>query len=195
MELLILGVVAGALAVVPLGVLWLMMRIALFGRNHTTRHGDVAVVLGARVIHGEACPVLRERVRHGVELWCRGQVRRVMLTGGRAQDWGVSECEAARRAAIELGAPEEVLILESSSRTTWENMVQAHHLMQQHGLETALIVSDPPHMMRAMAMARRAGLRAEPAPTAFTRYRSRRKRAVFLWREARSYLAFRLLGF
>jgi uncharacterized SAM-binding protein YcdF (DUF218 family) len=82
------------------------------------------------------------------------------------------------------------MLSEDRSHTTRQNMAEAHAVMQANGLDTALVVSDPLHLPRALRLARAAGLDAWPSPTPFSRYRSFRTRAAFLLRES-----FYLTGF
>ena len=70
--------------------------------------------------------------------------------------------------------------------------------MRRHGLQSALIVSDPLHMQRAMLLARDIGIRAHAAPTPTSRYRSWKSKGPSLAYETffyLSYLATRSLGF
>jgi uncharacterized SAM-binding protein YcdF (DUF218 family) len=55
--------------------------------------------------------------------------------------------------------------------------------MQKHGLKSAIIVSDPLHMKRAMMMAEDLGIEAASSPTPTTRYRSLQTKLGFLIRE------------
>ena len=55
--------------------------------------------------------------------------------------------------------------------------------MRDAGMETALIVSDPLHMRRAMEMAEALGIEARPSATPTTRYQSWTTQAPFLLRE------------
>jgi uncharacterized SAM-binding protein YcdF (DUF218 family) len=55
--------------------------------------------------------------------------------------------------------------------------------MKTHNLKSAIIVSDPLHMKRAMMMADDLGIEAVSSPTPTTRYRSLRTKLGFLVRE------------
>ena len=56
-------------------------------------------------------------------------------------------------------------------------------MMQKNGLKSAIIVSDPLHMKRAMMMAAGLGIDAVSSPTPTTRYRSLQTKLGFLVRE------------
>jgi uncharacterized SAM-binding protein YcdF (DUF218 family) len=66
--------------------------------------------------------------------------------------------------------------------------------MLEHRLDTALIVSDPLHMKRAMRMAAELGVEASPAPTPTSRYRSWATKAPFLARELYFYNHYLIFG-
>ncbi len=116
------------------------------------------------------------------------------MTGGRADAARPAESVAARNYAVRQGVPPDAILVETSSRSTHENMLYAKKVMEENGMRSALIVSDPIHMRRAMAMARDVGIDARPAPTPTSRYISPRKKAGFVWRETKSYVAYRLFG-
>ncbi|HEX8687254.1 MAG TPA: YdcF family protein [Pyrinomonadaceae bacterium] len=138
---------------------------------------DAAVVLGAAVWGAKVSPVFRERINHGVDLYRKGRVRKLIFTGGRGNDGEPTESAAARRYAMRGGVPAADILIEEQSHNTYENLLNAKRLADARGVRTVLIVSDPLHMMRAVAMARDVGLEAEPSPTPSTRYRG-------LWSQA-----------
>ena len=62
--------------------------------------------------------------------------------------------------------------------------------MDENNYETAIIVSDPLHMKRAMLLAEDAGIKAYSSPTPSTRYVSLRTKIPFLARE--TFLLYRI---
>ena len=120
---------------------------------------DVIVVLGARVAAGgRASPAMARRVRRGVALFHEGAAPRLLLSGGTGPP---TEAAVMRELALAAGVPDERLLLEERSRTTWENARFSARLMAEEGLEGALLVSDRLHLPRALLSFRRAGLRVE----------------------------------
>ena len=67
--------------------------------------------------------------------------------------------------------------------------------MRKNGLKTVIIVSDPYHMARAMAMAEDLGIRAYPSPTPTSRYKDSDSRTQwkFFAEESAHLMAYRLL--
>ncbi len=173
---------------------WLFGATYLYGLRTSGEQADAAIVLGAAVWGEEPCPVFRERINHGLALYREGRVKRILMTGGRGDATRPAESIAARNYAVRQGVPPDAILVETASRSTYENMVYSKEVMEANGLRSALIVSDPIHMRRAMVMARDVGIDARPAPTPTSRYISPRKKAGFVWRETRSYIAYKLFG-
>lgn len=144
---------------------------------------DVAIVLGAAVIDGEPSPVFRERIAHAIDLYRVGKVERLIFTGAKGEGSGIAESEAARVLALAEGVPDQAILTEDESVTTMHNLVEAQLLMRDAGAATALIVSDPLHMRRAMEMADALGIAAQPSATATSRYQSWTTQLPFLLRE------------
>jgi uncharacterized SAM-binding protein YcdF (DUF218 family) len=162
----------------------LVTDVALYGQVTDRGPADAAVVLGAAVYGDVPSPVFEERIRHGVGLWQSGAAGLLVMTGGRSPEDRLSEAEAARDWALAQGLPAEKIGFEAASRTTEDNLAFARPVLQQHGAHRILLVSDPLHMRRAMAHARKLGLDAHPSPTPTTRYRSWEPWSRFLVREA-----------
>jgi uncharacterized SAM-binding protein YcdF (DUF218 family) len=68
----------------------------------------------------------------------------------------------------------------------------AKRVMSEQGFDTALIVSDPLHMKRAMMYADDLGMKAYSSPTPTSLYRSWKTRLPFLFREEFFYIGYRL---
>jgi uncharacterized SAM-binding protein YcdF (DUF218 family) len=64
-----------------------------------------------------------------------------------------------RRLAIKAGVPENAIVLEDQSRSTEENLANAHAIMRARGWRTALIVTAPYHLLRAEIIAQDLGMR------------------------------------
>jgi uncharacterized SAM-binding protein YcdF (DUF218 family) len=162
---------------------WVGWRIVHGSGVDETRRADVAIVLGAAAYGDKPSPVFEQRIAHAVDLYRKGTVRMIILTGGYGDGARFSESEVARRYAIEQGIPARDLLLEKKSRTTLDNLRMARDLMKEHALKSALIVSDPLHMERAAWMMQDLGVTAWRSPTLTTRYTSLESRAGFLARE------------
>jgi uncharacterized SAM-binding protein YcdF (DUF218 family) len=163
-----------------------------YASNMDTAQADAAIVLGAAVWDGRPSPVFEERIKHAIELHRSGQVASLIFTGGLGKDDQLSEAEVARRYALDAGVQPEVILCETASTTTLQNLSGAYAIVKREHLGRVLIVSDPLHMRRAITLARDLGLDAYPSPTPTTRYTGLQAKAGFLLREVYFYSVYLL---
>jgi len=173
-----------------LTILITAVRIYRYGNNPVEINADAAVVLGAAVWSNSLSPVFRERINHAIELYRRGKVRKLFFTGGQGNPNEPTEAAAARSYAMANGIPAQDILVEQTSHTTYENIVNAKQLVDTNNLKTVLLVSDPMHMRRAMTMANDIGLQASPSPTQTSRYKTWRTQVSELTRETFYYLGY-----
>ena len=159
-----------------------------------TRKVDAAIVMGAAAYGDKPSPVFEQRITHGISLYKKGMVRKLILTGGFGDGAQMSESEVARRYAVEQGVPDRDILLEKVSRTTLENLQQARDIMKKQGLSEALLVSDPMHMERAARMMHDLGVKAYCSPTPTSKYESSMAKAGFLFREIYAITAYLATG-
>ena len=181
--------------VVVLAIALTAIRIYRFGSRSSDTQADAAVVLGAAVWSQGVSPVFRERINHAIDLYRRGRVHKIIFTGGQGNPNEPTEAAAARMYAVENGISQSDILIEQQSHTTYENLVYAKRLADVHGLKKVLIVSDPMHMKRAIAMAQDVGLDAYPSPTLTTRYTGFRSQVDELTRETFYYLGYTISSF
>jgi uncharacterized SAM-binding protein YcdF (DUF218 family) len=124
-----------------------------------------ALVLGAAQWNGDPSPVLRARLDHALDLYRRGQVRQIILTGGVGSGDTTSEAAAGKQYLIDRGMTADALLLEEQGTTTWESLRNAVPLAHTNRIGAVLLVSDPFHMLRSIKMARDLGLIAYGSPT------------------------------
>ena len=154
---------------------------------------DTAIILGAATSNGEVSPVYRERIHHGIWLYENGYVDCLIMTGGVGNGNETSDAYIAKQYAISNGIPEEAIFIEEKSTITEENLENAKVIMTENSLDTAIIVSDPMHMKRAMTIAKDCGIRAYASPTPTTMYQSNKTKIPFLAREVFFYIGYSIL--
>ncbi len=157
--------------------------IWFYGAADRAVESDCAIVLGAAAYGSKPSPVFEERIRHAISLYREKQVSKIIFTGGYGTGAPHAESEVGAAYAIRAGVPAADTLVELRSRTTRQNLAEAKRLMDAHGMETAILVSDPLHMRRAMWMAEDLGISAVSSPTPTTRYRSLKTKWQFLRRE------------
>lgn len=166
--------------------------IIVYSKKDEKHAADAAVILGAATSEGEVSPVYRERINHGIRLYEEGYVKALIMTGGYGKGQSISDAAAAKAYAVEQGIPEEDIFIEEKSTITEENLKYAKAVMEENSFESAIIVSDPLHMKRAMLMAKDYGIEAYSSPTDTSMYSSLKTKIPFLLREEFFYEGYRL---
>jgi uncharacterized SAM-binding protein YcdF (DUF218 family) len=165
--------------------------IVLQGQRDEARPAGAAVVLGAAQWNGVPSPVLQARLDHALDLYRRGYVKQIILTGGVGRGDTLSEAAAGRQYLLEHGIPEDALLLEEEGTTTWKSMQNVARIARSNGIGTILVVSDRFHMLRALKMARDLGLAAYGSPAQTSPIAAYPlEQARYVVREAWAYLAY-----
>lgn len=180
--------------VIILFLAYIVGSIFYFSTVDQKRHADAAIILGAAAWYKRPSPVFEERIRHGLWLYQNGYVKKLIMTGGKSLRAPYSEAYVARRFALKRHIPADVILIEEDSHNTRENLKNAKQLMQAHGLRTAIIVSDPFHMKRAMSIANDLDIEAYSSPTPTTRYESTSQSLKFLFQETWHMIAYLALS-
>ncbi len=147
-------------------------------------HADAAVVLGAAAWDKRPSPVFRERINHAITLYQSHRVEKIVFTGGTPKKGYMSEAEVGRRYALKQGIPAKNILFENTSRSTYENLRNLKPILRAGGIDDIIIVSDPYHLARALAMAKDLGIEAQASATPTTRYNQRSERKRFLLQES-----------
>lgn len=115
----------------------------------------VAIVFGAGLTRsGEPTAALYDRVATAVDLYQRGLVKKLLLTGdNRFADY--NEPEAMRRTAVQLGVPDEDLVLDYAGRRTYDSCYRAHEIF---GVQRAVLVTQAFHLERALYLCEAFGI-------------------------------------
>lgn len=166
-----------------------------YGQHDYAQKADCIIVLGASVQYKKVSPVYRERINHGITLLNEGYANKMILTGGKIAGQIYSDSSVARSYAISKGVSASKILIEEQSTETLQNLVNAKAIMKQYGYKTAIIVSDPLHMRRAMTMARDLGITAYSSPTPTTVYRTSKSKRQFLQKEVMAYIYYKLNHF
>ncbi len=118
---------------------------------------DWIVVLGAAQYGGRPSPAFERRLEAALKLYQKGLAPRIAVAGGRAPGDRWSEGEAGCRYLLAQGVPQEALFCEGQSRNTYENLL----FLKPHLKGRLLLVTDRPHLARALFLARLLGLKAQ----------------------------------
>jgi uncharacterized SAM-binding protein YcdF (DUF218 family) len=140
-------------------------RIWAQGQQDQERPADAIVVMGAAQYDGRPSPIFAARLDHAVSLYLAGVAPVLVVTGGKADGDRTTEAASGRAYAIARGVPAKAILMEDQSRTTQESIRSVSALLRKHGLGDTVFVSDRPHMLRVLRMARDEGIDAWGSPT------------------------------
>lgn len=184
---------AGGMAIALVVVGGTAFRIWQVARIDDRAPADVIVVLGAAQYNGTPSPIFRARLAHAKNLYDEGVARYVVTTGGSRTGDVYTEAEAGARWLTERGVPESATIPVGEGADTLGSLEAVADEVQQRGMRTAVVVSDPWHSLRARTMANDAGLDAWTSPThSGPVVQTRGTQLRYIWRETQALLYYRL---
>jgi uncharacterized SAM-binding protein YcdF (DUF218 family) len=161
----IFRLVVGALLMAALVVGGTAFRVWQVARIDGRQPVDAVIVLGAAQYDGEPSSIFAYRLRHAEALYEEGLAPRIVTTGGGRIGDVYTEAEAGRRYLIERGVPAEDVVAVAEGSDTLGSLQAVADQAEQDGWQSALVVSDPWHSLRARTMARDSGLDAWTSPT------------------------------
>lgn len=160
---------ARILMAVPLVVIFLwgasLLAVYTFGLRNEARAADAIVVLGAAQYQGKPSPVLQARLDHAIALYRDSIAPVLILTGGVGVGDTISEAEVGRRYVERAGIPRSQIVVERTGISSKQSMRTVAALMNGRGLQSAVLVSDPFHMLRLRILASRLDMNAYSSPT------------------------------
>ncbi|MEO0455724.1 MAG: YdcF family protein [Cyanobacteria bacterium P01_A01_bin.114] len=108
-----------------------------------------------------------DRVLYGVRLYQTQKAPLIIFSGGRInwKDGGPPEAEDMAKIATAMGVPANAIINEGTSLNTYQNAVNVKEILQRRQLKKILLVTSAIHMPRSMAIFKKQGIDAIPAPT------------------------------
>ncbi|MDE6728605.1 MAG: YdcF family protein [Oscillospiraceae bacterium] len=119
---------------------------------------DAVIVLGCQVRGEEPSMMLARRLDAAIETLSEYPGAVCVVSGGKGSGEDISEAEAMRRYLVERGISADRVITEDRSTDTRENIRFSAELLQERGIDRAVIVTNEFHQYRADIYARRNGL-------------------------------------
>lgn len=110
-----------------------------------------------------------DRPIYGAQLYRAGKAPLVILSGGRIEWQGGGPPESADMAKLieTMGVPATAILQDPTSLNTHENAVNVKKILTQRGINRVLLVTSAAHMPRSVAIFKKQGIDATPAPTDF----------------------------
>ena len=117
----------------------------------------VAIVFGAGLTRsGAPTPILRDRVATAARLYFEGKVQKILMSGdNRFVDY--NEPGAMQEYALQLGVPEDAIVLDYAGRRTYDTCYRARHIFN---LTEAILVTQDFHLPRAILTCNGLGIQA-----------------------------------
>jgi len=144
----------------------LLTYIGNMAGQDTKVKSDIILVLGGTAIAGTSCygpicqqigfvpnphynPCVVARVDHAVSLYKDHYAPKILMSGGNDEEDNVNEAETMKKIAVEAGVPEADILMEKKSTSTYENLALSQKILNDAGLHSVIIVTEPYHIARA----------------------------------------------
>ena len=116
----------------------------LSGQGHLSSHAANRLLTAAQLYHKYHLPII--------------------VSGGKVLETTGTEAEIAHHILLNLGIPEDKILVESQSRNTTENALFSKKIMEQRSLSHPILVTSAFHMPRSVLQFAKAGISVTPYP-------------------------------
>ena len=123
---------------------------------------NYVIIHGCGLADGERLTkLLSNRVDKAIEIYSRCKNKPVIIpSGGKGSDEKLSEAQAMKNYLLEKGIPEENILMEDTSATTYENLINSKKIIDSRdGKKKTALVSSNYHIYRCLRYAREIGLK------------------------------------
>ena len=164
-------------------------------RQDARPQSDAIVVLGSAQYNGVPSSIFEARLEHAIALYQQGVAPVIVTVGGKKSGDQFTEAEAGRDYLAAGGIPAGALLAVPEGVDTLESMRAVASTFRDRGWRTAVLVSDPWHVMRAQRMAQDQGIDASSSPTRQgPAVQTRATQFRYILRETAAYLLYRATG-
>lgn len=134
---------------------------------------EYIIALGSGIRSEDVPPLLKSRLDKAIEYYHKNPTSKIVVSGGQGADEPVSEAFAMKKYLLSQQIPEDRILVEDQSTTTFENMIFSKKIIFEDWKNkdydpTILFSTNNYHVLRGALYARKAHLKAEGigAPTA-----------------------------
>ena len=123
---------------------------------------DYVIIHGAGLLDGErVSKLLSDRLDKAIEVYRKDpSPTKLIPSGGRGPDESISEAEAMKRYLLAKGIPQEDILMEDASTTTFENLKNSKQILESRpGRRYTALVTSNYHVYRALRYCRKIGLK------------------------------------
>ena len=156
-------------------ITWRLSLPRIKNTSQISETNRIAIVFGAGLWKdGSPTPVLRDRVTTAARLYESGIVKKILMSGDNSYvDY--NEPEAMRQYALELGIPDEAIVLDFAGRRTYDTCYRARSIF---GIKQAILITQNFHLPRALYTCNKLGVDAIGVSSDLRIYR---KLSSFIW--------------
>jgi uncharacterized SAM-binding protein YcdF (DUF218 family) len=143
-----------------------LVQVWLTSREYDPQPAQAIVVMGAAQYDGVPSPDLQARLDEALLLYHEGYAPLVGVTGSKEPGDQFTEAESGAR-YLESQKPSvpSADILEAGGNDSWTNLADLAPELRDRGVHSILVVTDPFHEARSMAIASDLGFTPHPTPT------------------------------
>ena len=135
----------------------------------------IGIVFGAGITKdGRPTAVLKDRVMAAVELYNAGKIQYLLMSGDNRFE-NYNEPLAMKNYAMELGVPEENIIMDFAGRRTYDTCYRAKYVF---GIDEAILITQQFHLPRAIFLAEHLGMKVTGYASDIRTYR---KSTMLYW--------------
>jgi uncharacterized SAM-binding protein YcdF (DUF218 family) len=164
-------------------------------RQDARPRSDAIVVLGSAQYNGVPSSIFEARLEHALRLYRQGVAPVVVTVGGKKAGDEFTEAEAGRDYLAKAGIPRDHLLAVQEGVDTLQSMQDVATTFRARGWHSAVLVTDPWHVMRAERMADDSGIDASGSPTRQgPAVQTRTTQLRYILRETAAYLVYRATG-
>jgi uncharacterized SAM-binding protein YcdF (DUF218 family) len=143
----------------------LVIYVSHMSKQDTKVKSDAIVVLGEKAISGTSCfgprcsqafvpnphynVCLESRIDQAVYLYKNHYAPKILMSGGVDNGTTVSEADTMKTIAEKDGIPAADTLVETKSTSTYQNLAFSQKILNNAGLHSAIIVTDPSTSARA----------------------------------------------
>jgi len=140
------------------------VQVWLTSRREDVRPASAILVMGAAQYDGVPSPDLAARLHQALLLWRAHEAPVIVVTGSKEPGDTYTEAESGAAYLEHAGVPGSD-VLQAGGRDSWGNVADAAPALRARHDRTLLVVTDPFHEDRSMAIASELGFAPFPAPT------------------------------
>lgn len=164
--LVIMGFLMAIFSYFVLGFVIFLTSSLIYNLWCEKRNKDYLIVLGAGLAGDQVTPLLAGRIDKAIEFYNSQTAKgvtppKIVMSGGQGPNEAVSEAWAMKNYALEIGIPQEHILLEDQSTNTRENLLFATELIKQDSKKEhpeVLFCTTNYHVLRAGILAKSLGL-------------------------------------